>query len=740
MKTRALSRVLAVAVLVAACNSQQPSAAPGSQTAGSPAPGATGAAPGATVRPTQAPVDVPPPTSIDLITAAQAAGRIDGDTAMRYRIYAVFGAPELPPEYRSEHPVEDDAILDLASARLATMPADLAAELRPYLVRPTDPASVFFGGPATASARLTSARLASVRSSTKTAAITCGANGWASVDGVSHFKVWGRCGGGYADTDLDFIAGILDALWTDESTYMGRQPRPDAGEADEGGDDRVDFYLVSSCVTRGGACQAAGANALAATIAAPDFDGSAGSQKSSGYVLIPRGNMGLPQLPAVIAHELFHLLQNAFNYEGKYAAGSSHWFTEASATWAEYKFVGDPTLTPNRFRHYQSTSYPLQDKAESNSYYSFVWPLFMEQEVGDGTVANTWAGLQGLDTWQEFTDAVDAQLPFKTRFRDFAVRDWNDDALASEIGPMLPLGAVGDPRLLPGGPRTGPDTTLHANSGGTPPEVFSVGIQSLAAWYEHFAVDAAVGQVNLDFSDIQPRSALDIDLLVYVPNLGWDRRQVVGDKIQFCRNVPADKVTQIIVVLSNHEKDPMSNAHGLWTAESLKEPCPVGMMGDVTAELLDVYIDPKGGNHPISGTLHVHLVIEIGPYGSLYVARGSTYSYELHYAPMFACGSGVVMDSGGLAPRAGQGPYDNADPNATGTATVGGGGDGPGAELGLDISIPPPASACQGGWTQTFGFVRNQQEIYIHDYPRTRFDKFNGYREDASHGEIVDGT
>lgn len=728
MQMPTLARVIAVSVFLAACSTSEPSAAPASGAPGTIGPASSGLAPGAT----QSPGAPSVPTSGRLIQTALDAGRIDAATALRYRIYAVFGAQELPAEFRSTDWVEDDAALDLATLQLDGMSAPDAEAIRPFLVRPTDPSSVFRASPPAAAVRL-----ASLRDAQLTATVTCGADGWASIEGVSHFKVWGRCGAGYDDADLELLAGILDALWTEESTYMGRQPRGDAGGVDEGGDDRVDFYLVGNCVTRAGDCQTH--TGLAATTAAGPYVGSTGSRKSSAYVVINRATVGSPYFPSNIGHELFHVLQNAFNLEGKYSTGTSHWFVEASASWAEFKFVGAPTYDPARFAAYQSTTYPLQDKADDNAYDSFVWPLFMDEEAGDGTVANAWAALEGVATWDGFTDAIDAQLPFKQHFRDFAVRDWNDDALAAVIGPMLPIGATGDPRLLPGGPRRGADETLLANGGGAPPSVFAVGLQSLSAWFEHLTVDSAVGQVTLDFSDLQPRASLDIDLLVNVPGLGWDRRQVVGDKIQFCRNVPADEVTEIVVVLSNHDKDPFSNTHGLWTAESLKDPCPVGMTGDLTAELVDMYIDPDGVQHPITGTLRVHLVIEIGPYGSLYVARGSTYSYEMRYAPLFACGSGVVMDSGGLAPRVGQGPYDNADPNARGTATIGGGGEGPGAELGLDISIPPPANACQGGWIQTFGFVRDELGTYVHDVPRTRFDKFNGYREDESHGTIVGG-
>jgi len=155
MRPGALARALAVAVLVASCNSSQPSGVPGSNPTRTGAPGATGVPPGSSKPAGQASA----PTSVDLIRAALDRGRIDAQTAMKYRGYALFGAPGPPAEFRGPNWTEDDALLDLAKARLDVLPAELADAIRPFLVRPTDPGSVFFASPASAGASLVSARV-----------------------------------------------------------------------------------------------------------------------------------------------------------------------------------------------------------------------------------------------------------------------------------------------------------------------------------------------------------------------------------------------------------------------------------------------------------------------------------------------------------------------------------------------------------------------------------------------------
>jgi len=708
MRTGTLARVLAIAVLVAACGDAQPTQAPAASQPSSEGPATTGPAPSTETAP---PVSVP--TALDLIRDALTAGRIDADTAMRYRVYALFGAPELPSEYRSSAWAEDNAALELAQSRLDSMPADEADTLRPFLVRPTDPASVFHAGSPTASVGL-----ASVRTSTVTGAITCGANGWASVDGVSNFKVWGRCGAGFSDADLELVAGLLDTLWTEESTYMGRQPRVDGGTPDEGGDDRIDVYLVASCVTRQGACQTH--TGLACARRAPPEAGISGSLMTSGYILMNRAKVGDPDVAAVVAHELFHVLQFAFNAEGD-TSPENPWFMEASATWAEYRFVGDPTATPGRFAEYQTTNLSLQDLADDNAYRSYVWPLFMEQEAGDGTVANTWAALQGLGTYSEYMDAIDAQLPFRQHFRDFAVRDWNDDDLADVIGPMLPLGAVGSPRVEPALGRTGRSATLLPNPRGTAPIPFNVAIESLAPWFELLQVHRDVGQITLEFGGLQPRASRDVDLLVYVAGVGWDRRQVVDDKIVFCRNLPADNVTEIVVVVSNHDKDPAATVRGTWTAESLKDPCAKESTGDVSLVTVLMQHIPQYDEHSIridnlpdtviTIRMEAHLVI-VHDEGRVLAGFGSTITYDrtvtgTNPEPPIHCQGSVGLWQG-------QEPSALADPNPIGQARIQGDPSSTDSELMVDIEIGSSGSAPAECWAQfgLFPFTRVDEHTW----------------------------
>ncbi|MHB8891003.1 MAG: hypothetical protein ACYC65_03040 [Candidatus Limnocylindrales bacterium] len=69
-------------------------------------------------------------------------GRIDRATALLYRLQASVGEDRLPGEFRALT-LEDDGAAEIALAEWGTFTAEQQAAMRPYLVRPTDPGSVF---------------------------------------------------------------------------------------------------------------------------------------------------------------------------------------------------------------------------------------------------------------------------------------------------------------------------------------------------------------------------------------------------------------------------------------------------------------------------------------------------------------------------------------------------------------------------------------------------------------------
>ncbi|MBI5014690.1 MAG: hypothetical protein HZB55_04270 [Deltaproteobacteria bacterium] len=72
--------------------------------------------------------------SLELIADALQKGEIDEDTATLYRVFAVVGDEQLPPQFRGALPIRDGTtILRSARDRYRTLRPETRAALRPYL-------------------------------------------------------------------------------------------------------------------------------------------------------------------------------------------------------------------------------------------------------------------------------------------------------------------------------------------------------------------------------------------------------------------------------------------------------------------------------------------------------------------------------------------------------------------------------------------------------------------------------
>jgi hypothetical protein len=551
---------------------------------------------------------------------------------------AVFGDPRLPAEYAAGAWSDDEAALGAAVERIADLPAEVAAELRPYVVRPTDPTSVFFGasGAATAEPRTGPQLAAAGGLALVVPTVTCPSTGWGYVDGSAAFRVWGRCNGSPSErlereAQIQLVAGWMEQIWADEVAYLGRPPIPDEGTVDQGanpdlgaadrGGQRIDIYLTAQCVTRDGDC--AGFNNYATAWPSPQRRGSAGSRRSSGFIVVNRAMTANPAFArAALAHEFFHVMQNAFNREGVRVGDRSFWFVEASATWAQWRFapegsaVDHHTMTPGRFESFQGSPFSLQEAAHSNRYWSWAWPLFMQQ-ASAGSVAAAWQAIEGRRTEAEVNRAIDRQVPFASRFRDFAVRAHNEvltPTTDADLRTLFPEPAVGAPRVPPGEARMDEVVELHADVPGIVAHQRSEFLPSLYAVYRPFEVDDDVGRVTFDFSGLAAPGSFDVDAIVKIKDKGWERRKLENGETTFCRDKAKDRVEEIVIVLSNHAIDPNERVVGTWTVESLQVGC-AAVTGTLTIERTASFLqlDPRLPYERHSEDLSATIVVSMRP-------------------------------------------------------------------------------------------------------------------------------
>lgn len=627
-----LLAAVAIAVLVAGCGSSPtPSAPPASGALGTATAAATGgsAAPaaGATPAPEQ-------PTAAALIQADVAAGKLDAATGLLYRIEAEFGAPGVPPQYASAPAPEDGSALDRAALTLDKMPAPIHDQVLPFLVRPTDPRSVFYGTGKPAALRVPAGRTATAQVPADVVAgpgaprgvpadagvPVCGSNGWASVSSAAiPVTVWGQCGASRNDADLTQALSAIASVYGGEVAVMG-DPIPDSGGPDAGGSANIDIYLIDSCLTRDGACHDIPTSAAAVTPAAGPYSGADGSRKSSAYILLYRSYNSPTDLKDLLAHEFFHVLEDAHNLEGRYENNLSYWMTEASAEWAEETFVpeGREHWVYPDLSQFEATTLGLTTHDGHNEYASFVWPYFMTQEMSPVAIGKAWKAFEGKVGWQAFNAALSGVLPFKARFKDFAVRAWNTDMPGGGAPDLIkPRFQQLDAQLPPTGPSHGTKFYFRHPPGlakTAPPVKVPESMPPLSARYAELELGDDVQQLTVDFSKLAPSGSLDVVAMIHTPESGWQQRDMPKGKSTFCRD--EQNVDRVLFVLDDNSYLATDAITGSWEYQAIGQACGPGSF-EATVANLGSWDYPAPGTY--SGRAQVDCLLNNGSWHATFL-------------------------------------------------------------------------------------------------------------------------
>jgi hypothetical protein len=534
----------------------------------------------------------PTASAQQLIAKALEEGRIDYPTSLVYRGYAFWGDDRLPDDLLGSGSVgEDPALYEEIIALGEDAPVDLREVLTSIVVRPADPRSIAVRQLPDAPPVAVAPRAAPPGAAPPAAApaappqrapwlrySACPTTaGWKGVRVPSigvNLKFWAVCDG-TEDGDIAAAIGFARSVWWPMTQYMGT-PIPDDGE---GGDTAIDVYLVDRGEeVRGGVI---GGNALAVTYHAEPILG----RRSSAFVLMPRGGITSAEWKQAFIHEFFHVLQKRHNHAVSFTAGfggwDEWWFTEASATWAEARFGPDRrSLTPHgwRFPSFQATSSATSLNVSNptlHMYSAYVWPLFMQQEKGADVIRRAWDRLEsvGPGDFDGADDALNGILPFRTSFREFAVRLFNEKLPGDPIAPRL---QELDDQVPLDRPR------IEDRSRLAPVRIKEMGhtitkrIDWLTASYIKLDPHPATRQVTLDFRKLQPAADLGVDLLVLLKGGGeaWTRRRVTpGERVRYCFNKPDQEVKEMYLILSNHQHRVGRSISGTFRVRPLAEPC-----------------------------------------------------------------------------------------------------------------------------------------------------------------------
>ena len=556
-------------------------------------------------------VSAPKPYAQQLIAAALQAGRIDDATALLYRAYALFGDARLPDAYIGAGSVEEDnRVFEEIRLRLAEFTPERQAELRAFIVRPTDARSVWqFGAASGPNAQPAGLRTAAAGLQRPLAlppeSCTAQPDGaWVSkLSSQYRVRVWMQCGpapitDAVVQRFIDATLAVLEKVYVPMTAMLG-EPR---GDLAEGGDGAIDFYIVhdSGSVRRRG--QDFTPSGLGVTYNSVPFVGNS----ASAFVLLPRSTLLLPNAHTTIIHEFFHVLQNAHNAflsSPKGCAGDAchwHWFGEASAAWAGAHF--DRTLWSSGRAAFAASSFRLAgvfqpsdaalnaaDDGSQHDYSAFIWPYFVEQETrGTAFMTQIWNGLGSVDTFEAADDIVDRAYPFNANFPRFALRNLNhefkpggplpDNERYLSLDPAEFKAADNkEPPYLPG--------TLVAGSGYSQP----LELDNLSARYVRLTVNGTtIRKVVLDTGGLAPGGSLVTQALIRTSQ-GWVAKPVdlVNGKTVFCFDLgPSTESVrgsfeQVVLVLSNHALRKGEKITGDLKAMPTATPCATVWEGTI---------------------------------------------------------------------------------------------------------------------------------------------------------------
>jgi hypothetical protein len=380
----------------------------------------------------------PDPTSENLIAQALAAGRIDAESALIFRMFAVFGDDRLPPEYRGAPDNTPHAnVLREVAGNFNNLSPDTQATLQPFLLPPIYAESRFaqqlgLSAPATSSSQLV--RKQAVQ-------ISCLLSTILERRSTAHFNIWSM------PTDIsrqqaEFIASVVEEIYAAETGLLNRHPLPDTEQSCNGGDGALDIYVFPTSIS----------GKIAETVAYPG-----NCEATPAYIVInemetlfyfipggfdPEASKQLIKGPLV--HELLHAIQ--FGMDRAAACEDYTWIDEATAQWA-IDFVYPNLNSEDGLEKTRSllrsgtyfTDYLLgghmaalekpsnADNANLNGYSDYIFFQFLAREYGAATMEhlfNAWVRDDSVKSLDVALAAVGTDM--KTAWPEFAKVIWND--------------------------------------------------------------------------------------------------------------------------------------------------------------------------------------------------------------------------------------------------------------------------------------------------------------------------
>ena len=342
------------------------------------------------------------PTTFQLIDGAVVKGEIDGETALLDKVYAFFGDARLPPAYQGDPPgAAEHGILCEVADRWATLSLPTQQALEPFLTPPIYASS--WAGQASAPRPPGRERSEAILAD------------WTRIP-TTRAVVWYRAADAGSQTAAANIAAEIENVWSKESGLMHHEPLTDAGRTNNGGDGKLDIYLLPNFRDP--------RDANAGGVASP-YPGQDSATPRAVYILIRISAASTLQAArATLAHEFFHAIA------ATYKNGFNGWLNEATATWMEdYVYPREiGNVEHNEASRYLTGGYKRPfDQPDDRGYGDYLFLFYLARSIPSAPAADVnrriWDSVATMSPLQ----AIETNIPggFAESWPEFALYCWN---------------------------------------------------------------------------------------------------------------------------------------------------------------------------------------------------------------------------------------------------------------------------------------------------------------------------